>query len=190
MTHAGSVGTDNALDTLMQAARLLRHHPQIAFFIIGTGDLVDEYKSACADLPNVVFADPVASKYVQPILRRSSVLYFAAHPSVVLDYGQSLNKLIDYMYSGRPVIGSYSGFPSMINEADCGELVPAGDSGALASALRTWAQLSHAQLDSIGQRGRDWVLANRTFDGLTERYLALMFPVLGDGGFAPASRRE
>lgn len=175
VTHAGSIGIDNALDTLLEAARLLRDDPRIAFFIIGKGDLVDGYRSACADLPRVVFADSVPNKYVQPVLQRSSVLYFAAHPTVVLDYGQSLNKLIDYMYSARPVIGSYSGFPSMIDESGCGEFVPAGDASALASALRVWAQKPREQLDSVGSRGRDWIILNRTFDRLADRYLTLMF---------------
>jgi glycosyltransferase involved in cell wall biosynthesis len=175
VTHAGSIGIDNALDTLLEAARLLKDDARVAFFIIGKGDLVDGYKAACADLPRVVFADPVQNRYVQPVLRRSSMLYFAAHPTVVLDYGQSLNKLIDYMYSGRPVIGSYSGFPSMIDEAGCGEFVPAGDAGALARALRAWSERPAEELEAIGARGRRWVMENRTFDRLTDDYLAEMF---------------
>lgn len=175
VTHAGSVGIDNALGTLLKAARLLKSNPRIGFLIIGKGDLVDVYRASCADLPQVVFADPVPNKHLQPILRRSSVLYFATHSSVVLDYGQSLNKLVDYMYSGRPIIGSHSGFPSMVDEAACGEFVPSDDAEALARALKGWAKLPAAELDAIGARGRDWILANRTFPRLAEDYLALMF---------------
>ena len=174
LTHAGSIGIDNALETLLDAARLLQDDSQIAFFIIGKGDLVEHYKTVCADLPNVIFADPVANKYVQPILQRSSALYFAAHPTVVLKYGQSLNKLIDYMYSGRPIIGSYSGLPSMVNEADCGEFVSAGDALSLVRVLKIWAAKSSVEMDVIGARGRRWVLENRTFDRLTDDYLALI----------------
>jgi glycosyltransferase involved in cell wall biosynthesis len=174
LTHAGSVGIDNALDTLLDAARLMKDDTRIAFFVIGKGDLVERYKSECADLSQVVFADPVANKYVQPILRRSSVLYFAAHATVVLEYGQSLNKLIDYMYSGRPVIGSYSGFPSMINEADCGEFVPAGDAHALVDALQRWANLPKHELEAMGARGRQWVLKNRTYGRLADEYIKLI----------------
>jgi glycosyltransferase involved in cell wall biosynthesis len=173
LTHAGSIGIDNALGTLLEAARLLKGDTRIAFFVIGKGDLVKRYKSECSDLPQVVFADPVANKFVQPILKRSSALYFAAHPTVVLEYGQSLNKLIDYMYSGRPVIGSYSGFPSMINEADCGEFVPAGDSQALVKSLQKWARRPRHELDAIGKRGRQWVLNNRTYDRLADDYIRL-----------------
>jgi glycosyltransferase involved in cell wall biosynthesis len=174
VTHAGSIGIDNALDTLIDAARLLKDEERIAFFIIGKGDLVEGYKARCADLPQVVFADPVSSRQVQPVLKRSSAVYFAAHPTLVLDYGQSLNKLIDYMYSGRPVLGSYSGLPSMINEAACGEFVPAGDVQALVGAIRDWADRPSDELDAMGARGRDWVLANRSYGRLADDYLALL----------------
>lgn len=184
LTHAGSIGIDNALDTLLDSARLLKDDLRIAFFIIGKGDLVDRYKLACADLPQVVFADPVASKYVQPILRRSSVLYFAAHPTVVPDYGQSLNKVIDYMFSGRPIIASYSGFTSMIDEADCGEFVTAGDAMVLARTLLGWAERPCYELDAIGARGREWVLAHRTYARLAEDYLAVFSETTPSDGLA------
>jgi glycosyltransferase involved in cell wall biosynthesis len=174
LTHAGSIGIDNALETMLAAARLLKGDTRIAFFVIGKGDLLTRYKLKCSDLPQVVFADPVANKFVQPILQRSSVLYFAAHPTLVLEYGQSLNKLIDYMYSGRPVIGSYSGFPSMIDEADCGEFVPAGDAQALVNSLQRWAKRPRHELDEIGKRGRQWVLKNRTYNRLADEYIALI----------------
>jgi glycosyltransferase involved in cell wall biosynthesis len=93
---------------------------------------------------------------------------------MVLDYGQSLNKLIDYMYSGRPVLGSYSGFPSMIDEADCGEFVPAGDPQALVRALLDWAGRPPAELDSMGARGRAWVMSNRSYERLADGYLGLL----------------
>jgi glycosyltransferase involved in cell wall biosynthesis len=174
VTHAGSIGIDNALGTLFDAARLLKGDPRIAFFVIGKGDLLGHYKELCRDLPNVVFANPVQNKSVQPVLKRSSVLYFAAHPTVVLSFGQSLNKLIDYMYSGRPVIGSFSGFPSMINEADCGELVPAGDAEALARALKMWSTKDPELLRAVGERGRDWVVRNRSYRKLAVDYLSVM----------------
>jgi glycosyltransferase involved in cell wall biosynthesis len=186
LTHAGSIGIDNALETMLGAARLLKGDSRIAFFVIGKGDLVTRYKSECSDLPRVVFADPVANKFVQPILKRSSALYFAAHPTVVLEFGQSLNKLIDYMYSGRPVIGSYSGFPSMIDEADCGEFVPAGDSQALVNSLQRWVKRPRNELDAIGNRGRQWVLNNRTYDRLADDYIDLISDA---PGFVPVSNQ-
>ena len=174
VTHAGSIGIDNALDVLFDAARLLKDHPTIAFFVIGSGDLVVRYKALCNDLPNLIFAEPVPGSFVQPILRRSAVLYFSAHPTVVLQFGQSLNKVIDYMYAARPIVASFTGFPSMINEADCGAFVTAGDATALATTLCEFAERPTTELDEMGQRGRQWVLSNRSYATLAERYAAIL----------------
>ena len=66
------------------------------------------------------------------MLNEADVVYFSTFPSAVWNYGQSLNKIVDYMLAGKPIIGSYSGFYSMINEAKCGYLVEANNSEALA----------------------------------------------------------
>lgn len=174
VTHAGSIGIDNALDVLFEAARLLKAHPSVVFFVIGSGDLLSRYKTLCADLPNVIFADPVPGAFVQPILQRSSVLYFSAHPTVVLQFGQSLNKIIDYMFAARPIVASFTGFRSMVNEADCGAFVPAGDAAALADTLVEFASRPSSHLDAMGRRGRDWVLANRSYEALAARYATIL----------------
>lgn len=173
VTHAGSIGMDNALDVLISAARRLKEDQRFAFFIIGSGAMAPKYRAMCSDLKNVVFSDPVPSRCLQPILRRSTVLYFSAHDSEVLRYGQSLNKLVDYMMSGRPIIGSYSGFPSMINESGCGDFVSAGDSVALADKFKEWANLPVDELTRRGELGRTWIQSNRSYDRLASSYLSI-----------------
>ena len=37
-------------------------------------------------------------------------------------FGVSSNKWIDYMYSAKPVIISYSGYKSLINDPGCGRV--------------------------------------------------------------------
>jgi glycosyltransferase involved in cell wall biosynthesis len=104
------------------------------------------------------------------------VIYFSTFKSKVWDYGQSLNKMIDYMLSGRPIIGSYSGFPSMINEAECGVFIPAEDAQALKDAILRFADMPSEERDAIGARGREWIIANRRFTKLAYSYLDIMFP--------------
>ena len=41
---------------------------------------------------------------VQSVLSRCDLLYFSVHVSTVWKYGQSLNKVIDYMLAGKPVV--------------------------------------------------------------------------------------
>ena len=94
----------------------------IHFLIVGDGYLKTQFQKQTRDLENITFAPRVAKAAVQSVLSFADVVYFAVHKSPMLHFGQSLNKIIDYMLSGKPVIASFTGFPSMINEAGCGSL--------------------------------------------------------------------
>lgn len=172
VVHAGTVGTTNALETLFAAAERMLQYRQIRFVIVGDGGLKSEYERKYAHLSNVVFAPKVAKSQVNTILKKSSLVYFSTFNSKVWDYGQSLNKVIDYMLAGRPIIASYSGFPSMINEAECGFFVPAEDPIALSCKIIEIFEMSPDQLALIGERGRPWLIENRRFKTLAEYYLA------------------
>lgn len=174
--HAGSIGITNALDTLLACARALRDRSDIHFLIVGKGDLKAKYQEFCADLPNITFAPAVKKAMVQSVLARSDLLYFSTHTSKVWKYGQSLNKVIDYMLSGKPIVASYSGFPSMINEAGCGSFVPTEDVEALRMEILRYADMPAEKRAAIGQAGRDWLLQNRKYDVLAGNYLRLMLP--------------
>ena len=100
--------------------------------MVGDGDLKHAYMELTQDLENVRFTPKVPPSQVQAVLNEADVVYFSTFPSAVWNYGQSLNKIVDYMLAGKPIIGSYGGFYSMINEAKCGYLVEANNSEALA----------------------------------------------------------
>ncbi len=171
--YAGSIGTTNALETLIDCAFAMEDHPRVHFLLLGAGDKLEEYKQRTAELGNVTFATRVAREQVHGVLALADMLYFSVKRSKVWDYGMSLNKLIDYMMSAKPIVGSYSGFPSMINEADCGVFVPADDVPALVEAVEEYAALPAADLAAIGQRGKDWLIANRPYDRVAEQYTEL-----------------
>jgi glycosyltransferase involved in cell wall biosynthesis len=174
VAYAGSIGISNAMDVLFACAQDMTAFPNVHFLIVGDGELLASYKERFGSLPNVTFAPRVPKAQVQSILSRCDVLYLSTHRSEIWEYGQSLNKLIDYMMAGKPILASYSGFPSMINEADCGRFVPAGDVPALRDEILRFAEMSPLERQAMGQRGRDWLLANRCYTALAKQYLAIL----------------
>jgi glycosyltransferase involved in cell wall biosynthesis len=171
--YAGSIGRTNALDTLINCASEMAGNHHIHFLLLGDGDLLNEFKARVSELKNITFAPKVNKSQVQMVLRHCQVLYFSVEDSKVWRYGLSLNKLVDYMVAGKPIIASYSGYPSMVNEAQCGIFVPAKDVHALAAAIRAYEQLPKDQLESIGKRGKEWLLENRTWDKIAVEYCKL-----------------
>ncbi|MGN6144587.1 MAG: glycosyltransferase family 4 protein [Mesorhizobium sp.] len=174
--HAGTIGIDNALDPLFDCARALRDRPDIHFLIVGRGGLKAHYEVACSDLPNVSFPPAVPKGMVQSVLARCDLLYFSTHVSKVWKYGQSLNKVIDYMLAGKPIVASYSGFPSMIDESGGGSFVPAGDVNALKEEILRYAAMPQRERGEMGAAGRHWLLRNRRYADLADDYLKLAVP--------------
>jgi len=171
--YAGSIGVTNALEPLLQCALEMKDNPHVHFLLLGDGDLLEEYKNRVSGLPNITFVPKVKKTQVQMFLRHCHVLYFSVHDSKVWRYGLSLNKLIDYMLSAKPIIASYSGYPSMVNEAQCGTFVPAKNVEALKKAITEYANKSQEGLDQIGQRGRAWLIENRPYDKIAREYCKL-----------------
>lgn len=175
VAHAGTIGITNALDTFLDCAESMRDNTKVHFLVVGEGDLRLHYQQKYAHLPNLSFAPRVSKQMVQSVLSHCDLLYFSVHISEVWKYGQSLNKVIDYMLSGKPVVASYTGYPSMINEADCGSFVPAGNVAALRGEILRYVSMDATQRDAVGRRGREWILANRRYKTLAQNYLRIMF---------------
>ena len=182
VAHAGTIGITNALDTFLDCAKSLAGNVVIHFLVVGDGDLREHYLAKYGYLPNLTFAPKVPKQMVQAVLAKCDLLYFSVHVSAVWRFGQSLNKVIDYMLSGKPIVASYTGYPSMINEAECGTYVPAGDVAALRSEVLRYSLLPESERNVMGARGRDWILAHRNYAELAREYLAILFPGLSPTG--------
>lgn len=180
VAHAGTIGITNALGTFFDCAEQFKDNPSVHFLVVGEGDLRTRYQAQYSHLENLTFAPRVPKRMVQAVLSHCDLLYFSVHPSEVWRYGQSLNKVIDYMLAGKPVVASYTGYPSMINEADCGSFVPAGDAAALRREILRFTALSGPQREAIGLRGRAWLLTHRRYETLARSYLPILFPPVQD----------
>ena len=174
VVYAGSIGVANALDILFEVAEDLRAVENLHFLVLGEGYLKVRYQEKYKHLSNLTFAPAVPKNMVQSVLVHGDLMFLSVPRSRLLDFGQSLNKIIDYMLSGKPVLASFSGYPSMLNEAECGSFVPAGDAGALAAEIKRYLAMPQEQRLAMGRAGRDWVLTHRRFSALADDYLNLL----------------
>lgn len=175
VAYAGTVGITNALDTFFECAKIMQDKTDIHFLLVGKGDLLSSYQKNYSNLKNLTFAPKVPKQMVQSILTKCDLLYLSANNSKIWDYGQSLNKVIDYMVVGKPIIASYNGYPSMINEACCGTFIAAKNINALKDEIIRYYKMPKEELNQIGQRGREWILNNRNYSKLAQEYISIIF---------------
>lgn len=175
--YAGSMGITNALDLFIDTIKLLKHNEDIHFLLVGSGDLKETFIARLDGCSNVTFMDRISQNEVKYFLDICDILYLSTHPSKVWDYGQSMNKFVEYMLAAKPIIASYSGYQSMLNEANCGLFVSGNRAEDLQDALQNIAFLPKENRIAIGENGRKWIWANRKYSDLAKDYLKAILNV-------------
>jgi glycosyltransferase involved in cell wall biosynthesis len=173
--YAGTHGIANALQTLLDAAVRLRGQP-VAFVLVGGGPQKAELQrnAAALGLADVQFFDPIPKMQVPALLRHFDLAYIGWHRQPLYRFGISPNKLIDYMMAARPILHAVEAGNDPVAEAGCGITVPPERPHAIADAILSMMALSPDQRARLGQRGRDFALANHTYPVLGQRFLTAL----------------
>ena len=170
ITYVGSIGISNNLETFFKTIHELKFNKNLFFLVIGDGELKEKFSKQYQLCNNLIFNDAIDKKYIHNILKRSDILYFSLSKNKIWEFGQSLNKIIDYMLAGKPIIASYSGYKSMINEAKCGEFVDVDNQKKLKKAIMKYSNFSNSERTAIGERGKRWLYKYRTYERLAKDY--------------------
>ncbi len=169
--YAGSMGVTNALESFIEAIQMMKNNSDIHFLLVGSGDLRTIYEEQLKDCSNVTFLQRIQQNDVKYFLQVCDILYLSTKDSKVWDYGQSMNKVVEYMLAAKPIIASYTGYPSMINEADCGQFINSTSAEDIKKAILYYAEMSVEERTKIGYNGRKWIFENRTYPLLGKQYM-------------------
>jgi len=173
--YAGSHGVANALDTMLDAAALLRDEA-VQLVLVGHGPekgaLVE--RARAEGLSNVTFLDPVAKRAVPALLAQFDVACLTLQRQPLFRFGVSPNKLFDYMMAGRPVLQAIDAGNDPVTEAACGISVAGESARALADAVRRFAAMSSAEREAMGAAGHRYVLEHHTYPVLASRFLDVL----------------
>jgi len=169
--YVGSIGPTNNLDTFVEYI-FKEESGKFHFLIVGDGSCFEDYKSKLNNLEHVTFTGRVSKLVARAYIQHCDVMYFATHESSIWKYGQSLNKLLDYMLMGKSVVAAYPefGFKSMINEAECGYFIKANSLNDHQRIFERLSSLDKRTLKKVGEAGKDWILKNRDYNKLVDEF--------------------
>ncbi|MCK5809369.1 glycosyltransferase family 4 protein, partial [bacterium] len=171
--YTGKLGVSNALDHLIESARLLKDNKDIAFVIVGDGQEKDALIESAKDLENVVFIDSIDKTQVQSMLVSFDVCYIGWKKEELYRFGTSANKVFDYMYSGKPIIQSIDANSDVVQVAECGLSVGAEDSTEIADAILKVSEMTVEERSRLGSNGQKYVLEHFTYEKLAQKYLEI-----------------
>ncbi len=177
--YAGAHGIANALDTILEAARLLQDKgvDKVHLLLVGEGpekrrltEIAQRWR-----LSNLTFFNPVPKKAVPGLLRAGDIAVLAYKKSdLYTEYGMSTNKLWEYMMCAKPVVWAIDSVNNPVAEAGCGITVPPEEPEAMAEAIRQLCDMSEKERREMGMWGYDYMMKYHLVPVLAERLLEVM----------------
>lgn len=137
---AGNVGQLQSVETIVEAAQLLKDDEKIHIHIVGSGIALDHCKEMAEGLANITFHGRQDVTKMPEYYAMADVLLITLKHDPVLS--ETLpGKVQSYMAAGKPVVGAIDGETARLvnEEALCGICCGAEDAQALANAIQETA---------------------------------------------------
>ena len=171
--YTGAHGVANALDSFLEAGEKLRGE-RIKLVLVGRGQERERLVQKVKDLnleEQVVMLPAVRRDAMPGLLAQFDALYVGLQRQPLFRFGVSPNKLMDYMMAAKPVLFAIEAGNDMVADAGCGISIPPEDSGAIAAAAVRLSKMPKGELEAMGRRGREYILAHHEYDVLAQEFL-------------------
>jgi glycosyltransferase involved in cell wall biosynthesis len=157
IVYVGAISAYYKLDKLLMLANRLRHVDSIGIVVVGSGDYSEalEAQAKKGKLSNFHLTGPVSRSVVPSILELADACYVGIADLPVNRYGISCNKIYEYMYAAKPIIGHYHAGYDPVHMAGCGVTASEGNEDILVNVIQDW--LNNPELaKGLGRRGREY----------------------------------
>lgn len=154
VVFAGNMGKAQGLETVLEAAALLRND-NVRFLMVGGGVEVDALRTqvAAMDLDNVEFGESRRPEAMGDVFAQADALlvHLRDDPLFAITIP---SKIQAYMAIGKPILMGVRGDAAkMLNDADAGVTFEPENASDLASAIRTMKSMPPAERQRMGDAG-------------------------------------
>lgn len=171
--YTGSIVASECISLMLKAFEMIKDE-DIYFAIIGDGHELSkliEMKN-CLGLDKVRFFPKVDNSLICKILQKSHCCIAGVHDLPLYRYGLSLNKLNDYLLSGKPVLFACS-YPNVVEEA--GQFNIASDNPKkMAETILKIKDMTKSELEEISLRSRKKIYDVYDYNIIADNYLEML----------------
>lgn len=165
VVYTGSLGEANSPYYIVEAANMIQQkgYKNVKFIIFGSGSMkekLEEY-SVRHNLKNIVFKGKVDKNNIPNILSKSNLNIFTGKHINLYKYGLSLNKIFDYLASGKPILSNIECGYDNLKKYQCGITVKGGNAEYLAEEVINFYKMSAEKYNLYCSNALD---AAREFD--------------------------
>ena len=170
---AGNIGTAQAVETIAEAAFLLKDNPNINFVMLGSGsriewvaEQIDKHQLTNLELPGRF---PIET--MPCFMQKASALLVSLTDQPIFTMTVP-NKVQAYMASGKPILACLNGEGArVVTEAKAGLAIPAEDAQGLADAVLQLYGMSEIERNELGENGRSYYKTHYDHDKLVDRLI-------------------
>ncbi len=174
VVFAGNIGQGQAVEVIVEAARLLKNHPEVRFVVVGDGSRrtwMCEQVMALG-LKNLHLPGRYGVEMMPALMQKAGALLVSLSDEPIFA-ATVPNKVQAYMAAGKPILASLNGEGArIVNEANAGLSTAAGDAKALADAVMRLFYMSDAERAVLGANGQRYFKQNFDHELLTEQLMS------------------
>jgi len=178
ISYIGAHGKANVLEVILEAAKIIQdkaiNNIKIEFVGDGPEKLNLINKAHKMKLKIVEFKESVPKEKIPEIMEEPKAFILCLEDAPLYKYGISLNKIYDYLASGKPIIFSGNSINNPIEKARAGLTVPPRNPQALAKGIINLYNLSAEEKKEMGKRGRKYVEKYHSIEMLADKFLKII----------------
>ena len=179
---AGNLGTAQALETIVEAAELLKNYPDIRIFLVGDGSRASWVREQILvrGLNNLVMTGRYPPETMPAILSRAGALLVTLKDEPIFCRTVP-NKVQAYLAVGRPIIACLNGEGArIVEQAGAGVACAAQQPVTLVQAIVSLSKKTAAERDQLGQNGKNYFLKHYDNALLTQKLMTYFHSLLKD----------
>jgi colanic acid biosynthesis glycosyl transferase WcaI len=176
---AGNLGMVQGLETVIEAATLLRNRSDVVFVFVGDGSDRERLEALARQnrLENVRFVGHHPQEEMPTFMAAADALLVHLRRSAISDHAIP-TKILSYMAAARPILCATQGAAAdLIRDADAGLSVPPSDAAALAQAVTELAALAPEERQRLGRNGRAYLAAHYSKHVIIDEYERILHSV-------------
>ena len=181
--YSGALGKANDLESLLEAALILKEVHEIRFVILGDGMMRRALQDRCSkmQLTNVQFLRSRKKRWMPDFLAAADLCYAGLLSCPIL-HSTYPNKVFDYMAAEKPVLLAIDGpIRKVVCESKGGVFVSPGQAEEIAAQILDLS-LDLEQCRQMGRNGRAYVLEHFSRSNHAEEFHELLLMVTGTSG--------
>lgn len=169
--YTGTLGVANSIDTLIDAAEVLREHTAIHFVLVGRGKEKEKLQASvqAKKLSNITFIEPIPKLQIQAMLSHFDACFIGWLKDDLYRFGIAANKIAEYLYSGKPIVHAYSGACDPVAQFKAGVLAEAENPKSIADAILELYGMTDAERQKMGANGRRAALEEYEYSMLAKK---------------------